>query len=179
MLILPYSPDWESQFLRIRELLATALGTTHLRIEHIGSTAVPGLAAKPIIDIDIVHAKDASFQPIIDALASLGYFHNGDQGIPGREVFKRRKPSAGHPVLDQLQHHLYACPEDSPELNRHLHFRDYLRINQAARNEYSQLKSDIAAAAGQDRKQYAILKETRARDFVEACLNDFTPGNTT
>ncbi|SER35718.1 GrpB family protein [Neolewinella agarilytica] len=170
MLILPYSPEWPSQFLLIGELLTTALGPAHLRIEHIGSTAVPGLAAKPIIDIDIVYAQDASLQAIIEALNSLGYFHNGDQGIPGREVFKRRKPSAGHPVLDQIQHHLYACPEGNPELRRHLLFRDYLRTNEEAREEYAQLKSSIATAAAQDRKQYAKLKEEGAREFVERVL---------
>lgn len=170
MLILPYSPDWESQFRQIRDLLTTALGSAHLRIEHIGSTAVPGLAAKPIIDIDIVYSRDAPLSPISDALSTLGYFHNGDQGLPGREVFKRRKPAAGHPVLDHIQHHLYACPEGSPELSRHLLFRDYLRTNEEAREEYAQLKAAIAIAAEQDRKRYASLKEERAREFVERVL---------
>ena len=170
MLISSYSPHWPSQFLQICELLTTALGPAHLRIEHIGSTAVPGLAAKPIIDIDIVYARDAPLMPITDALSTLGYFHNGDQGIPGREVFKRRKPSGGHPVLDQIQHHLYACPEGSPELRRHLLFRDYLLTNKKAREEYAKLKTDIASAAAQDRKLYAKLKEQGAREFVERVL---------
>ncbi len=170
MLILPYSPLWPSQYLQIHNLLTKALGSTHLHIEHIGSTAVPGLAAKPIIDIDIVYAKEAPLSPITDALSTLGYFHNGDQGLPGREVFKRKKPSPGHPVLDHIQHHLYACPEGSPELRRHLLFRDYLRTNEEARDEYARLKTDIASAAEQDRKRYANLKEERARGFVERVL---------
>ncbi|MEL7160266.1 MAG: GrpB family protein, partial [Bacteroidota bacterium] len=75
-----------------------------------------------------------------------------------------------HPVLDDLQHHLYVCHQDSPELRRHLLFRDYLRKHIWARVEYGELKLRIAITAGQDRKRYARLKEAEARKFIEDVL---------
>ena len=88
------------------------LGSLAQHIEHIGSTAVPGLAAKPIIDIDVVIENDALLPAVITSLAELGYTHAGDQGIPGRQAFKRQGeyvpfvPGALHPWID---HHLYVC----------------------------------------------------------------------
>ena len=170
MVLHPYSPHWPQQFAAICAELTPVLGDRITRIEHIGSTAVPGLAAKPIIDLDIVMRDRAVLPEIVARLAAMGYVHTGDQGIPEREVFKRRESTVAHPVLDGIRHHLYACPPDGRELARHLRLRDYLRAQPAARDAYQALKAQIAEAAGQDPKAYARRKEEEARAWVEAML---------
>lgn len=169
MLLQDYQDEWPAQFQQIRGILQEVLAAHCQSIEHIGSTSVPGLAAKPIIDIDIVYQYPNDFAGIKPALEKLAYYHNGNQGIKDREVFKRNK-GAEHPILDQIPHHLYACPSTSEELNRHLLFRDYLRKNPAASAQYQQLKYQIAAEARQDRKLYAQLKEKQARSMIESFL---------
>ena len=139
-----------------------------IRIEHVGSTSVVGLAAKPIIDMDIVFPQTISFEAVRTKLEAVGYYHNGNQGIADRDVFKRA--TGLHPVFDSIAHHLYVCPEHSAELERHLLFRDALRASEAARIAYQAMKIDIANLANQDRKQYAALKEEKARALVEAIL---------
>lgn len=170
MLIQNYQAHWPESFAEIATTIRTAAGEYLIGIEHIGSTAVPGLAAKAIIDIDLVYPVGGDFAALRAALESLGYFHNGDQGIPGREVFKRRADLPGHFVLDAISHHLYACAQDSKELRRHLAFRDHLRSHPDAREEYGRLKQEIAAEAGEERKAYAALKEVGARGFVDAVM---------
>lgn len=166
MLIQPYQTSWVDQFEQLKaELLETLPPTVY--IEHIGSTSVLGLAAKPIIDLDIVYASDKTeFNLIKTALQNMHYDYRGDQGIPGRDVF-RRDNSGLHPILDHISHHLYVCPADSPELLNHLLLRDYLRLHPAACQEYAALKYALAAEAGQDRKRYAVLKEERVKNFFE------------
>lgn len=170
MLIQPYHKSWEKDFILIKEIIIDLLGESYLEIEHIGSTAVPGLAAKPIIDIDLVYHQIDEFDKIKEGLESLGYYHNGNQGIPQREVFKRNKKSHYHEVLDGIDHHLYVCPANSPELKRHLLFRDYLRTHDDVREEYEDLKYEIARIAQQDKKVYAKLKEEMAREFIGEIL---------
>lgn len=170
MLIQPYNPEWKGQFEAIKEVLLEAIASYSQRLEHIGSTAIPGLAAKPIIDIDIVFEGEENFIQIRKGLESLGYFHNGDQGIATREVFKRPNERHSHPLLDKIPHHLYACTLDSSELKRHLLFRDYLRSHSKERDQYEALKFHIAEGAMQDRKKYAQLKEKEANAFIEAIL---------
>ena len=140
-LLEPYNPAWSVEFSELSAIYAEALGPLALRIEHIGSTAIPGLAAKPIIDIDIVIADYAVFPRVVDALAELGYAHNGDQGIPQREAFKPADEFVPRtsPSRRWRTHHLYVCPEASPELQRHLRFRDALRANPAFCREYEAL----------------------------------------
>lgn len=167
MLIHPYSPLWNAHFEAIRKELDQALQGLEYSIEHVGSTSVPGLAAKPIIDIDIVFNNPADFLPIKEALEVLGYFHNGNQGIEDREVFKRAG-NVHHEILDTIQHHLYVCSAESPALKRHLITRDYLRNNEWAKAEYQQLKYDLAEKAGQDQKAYAALKEQQVNDLIDS-----------
>lgn len=170
MLIQKYNPQWAADFHAIQKILGSALVDLPVSIEHIGSTAIPGLAAKPIIDIDIVMQEQTAFDTIKNRLATIGYQHHGNQGIPGREVFKRAAAAAVEEVLDGVAHHLYVCPANSEELQRHLRFRDYLLTHEDARIHYEQLKYAIAEEANQDRKQYAVLKEIKATAFITAIL---------
>ena len=103
-----------------------------------GSTSVEGLSAKPIIDIDVVIPDRDCLNDVISALRKIGYEHEGDQGIPGREAFKYK----GKEHL--RKHHLYVCAQDSEELKRHIAFRDYLRNDPEAVAEYSRIKEEGA-----------------------------------
>ncbi|MFK8104520.1 MAG: GrpB family protein [Saprospiraceae bacterium] len=170
MLIQPYSSKWIIDFQNIRLILREALPDFEIQIEHVGSTSVPQLAAKAIIDLDLIYPPSVNFESIKAGLATIGYFHNGDQGIPQREVFKRQQPSVAHPVLDELEHHLYVCPLAGTEWQRHVRFRDYLRKDATTRMAYQALKLAIAAEVKQDRKAYASLKETQAKSFIETVL---------
>jgi GrpB-like predicted nucleotidyltransferase (UPF0157 family) len=151
-------------------VLLEALSGISVDIEHVGSTSVPGLAAKPIIDIDIVFKDAGEFGQIKAQLEQIGYYHNGDQGIPGREAFKRKQGVERDALLDRIRHHLYVCPVESEELHRHLAFRDHLRRNPGSCRQYEALKLAIAAEAGQDRKLYAEMKQVKAAAFIHACI---------
>lgn len=153
IIVLPYDEKWRQSFLDIKSELAAALGPLALSIEHVGSTSVPGLAAKPIIDIDVVVRK-TNLEPAIKALATIGYEHEGNGGIEGREMFKY---SGKEHLMD---HHLYVCPEDSSELKRHVLFRDYLLSHPDAVQAYSQIKKEAAELYPHDIDSYINHKGT-------------------
>ncbi len=169
MLIEEYTPNWNKKFLNIKYVLVETLDSKSVKIEHIGSTSVPGLIAKPIIDIDLVYDSNGDFTSLEENLELIGYYHNGDQGVEGREVFKRTK-NQDHPILDVVKHHLYVCHADSEELKRHILFRDKLRNDNEMIKEYASLKLHLAEKAKQDGKVYAQLKETEAKAFFEKGL---------
>jgi GrpB-like predicted nucleotidyltransferase (UPF0157 family) len=169
VLIQEYSASWFEDFNKIRKEIYEALINLNVSIEHIGSTAIPELAAKPIIDIDIIFDKNVRFAEIKSRLEKTGYYHQRNQGVADREVFKRNK-RLNHQILDSIIHHLYVCPIDSEELRRHILFRDYLIANSEARIEYQKLKYEIAVEADQDKKKYAELKEVKAKEFIESIV---------
>ena len=150
--VLPYDPRWQQDFEAIRLELAAALGSLALRIEHVGSTSVEGLPAKPIIDIDVVISDDIPLEDVVRALAGIGYLHEGNLGIPEREAFR-------YGCKPHLQkHHLYVCRESSPELHRHITFRDYLRSHPEAAGEYGTVKLDAARLYPADMDGDGILE---------------------
>jgi len=130
VIVEPYDPNWKCEFEKIKLELDEVLKDNIISIEHVGSTSVEGLAAKPIIDIDIVMKDYNSFETVKNLLESIGYSHEGDQGVKERHAFKY----ADKPHL--MSHHLYVCPEYSQELKRHIIFRDYLRLNPEDRDWY-------------------------------------------
>jgi GrpB-like predicted nucleotidyltransferase (UPF0157 family) len=165
-----YNPSWIHDFNKVKEKIVGALWPIKVSILHVGSTSVPGLSAKPIIDIDLMYYSNIGFEEIKNGLEKIGYFHNGNQGIDNREVFKRKKGINLDNILDVINHHLYACPEGSKELERHLLFRNYLISNTNARLQYQNIKIQLAKEAGQDRKVYAELKELEAKEFINDCI---------
>lgn len=169
MLIQKYNPKWIQDFTNLKQKLDQSLLGLNYEIEHIGSTSVPNLDAKPIIDLDIIYQEEAVFEKIKSALIQIGYYHNGDQGIQQREVFKRNG-NGNHEFLDFITHHLYVCLKGSKGLNRHLLSRDFLRKNKWARLKYQQMKYEIAERVEQDRKQYAELKELTVNDFIDEII---------
>jgi GrpB-like predicted nucleotidyltransferase (UPF0157 family) len=170
MLIQKYNPSWIKGFNEIKKVINEALTNLNVQIEHVGSTSIPNLAAKPIIDIDIVFDAAKDFNAIKEGLEKIGYYHNGNQGIPNRDVFKREKADFKHEILDTIAHHLYICSHDSEALQRHILFRDYLLVHEAARIEYQNIKYALAKEANQDRKIYAALKEEKGNKFINTII---------
>ena len=148
VVVLPYDEQWKHDFLQIKAELAIALGQLAIEIEHVGSTSVQGLSAKPIIDIDVVIKDYSGLENAILALEKIGYQHEGNLGIAGREAFK-------YDGKEHLRkHHLYVCPEDSRELKRHIAFRDYLQTHPDAVREYGRIKEEGAELYPDDIDRY-------------------------
>ncbi len=156
----PYDPAWKEQFRAISRMLASALGDVALRIEHVGSTSVEGLAAKPILDLDVVIPSRADLPEVERRLASLSFVHEGDGDIPGREIFRRTFED------EFMAYHVYVCAQDSAELARHLAFRAWLRAHPDDRDAYGRLKTELAARYPHDIDGYMAGKH----DFIQGLL---------
>ena len=162
VIVEPYDEAWAQDFAGIAAELRAALGDLALRIEHVGSTSVRGLSAKPVIDIDVVIRDRSLLDDVIAALGRIGYRHEGDLGIAGREAFR-------YDGKEHLRrHHLYVCAEDSAELKRHLAFRDYLRAHPNAARAYSRVKEEGAALYPNDIDRYIAHKSP----FIEAVYRE-------
>mgnify|MGYP001627383961 CR=1 FL=1 len=169
MLIQPYTSSWVEDFQQLKQVMDAGLHGLDYSIEHVGSTAVSGLDAKAIIDMDIIYAEPAVFDLIKERLESIGYYYNGNQGIVGRDVFRRRGDDR-HPILDGIKHHLYVCQQGSPALERHVLFRDYLRKHAWARLAYQNMKYQLAAETYQDKHWYGELKMQKSNAFIDAII---------
>ena len=161
--VLPYDPAWPSAFRKIERELRSALGALAVSVEHVGSTAVAGLAAKPCIDIDVVIADTTPLADVACALAAIGYTHEGDLGIAGREAFDY----ADKPHL--YPHHLYVLRASSAELRRHLALRDYLRTHPEAAARYGQIKTEGAALYPNDIEKYIAHKAPYIAEIYGLC----------
>lgn len=171
MLIEKYTSDWIKYFDDIKSQVETVLHGFEFSIEHVGSTSVPNLDSKPIIDIDIIYSVKQDFEKIKQGLEKIGYYHNGNQGIKDRDVFKRNGKLSNE-ILDKVKHHLYVCPVDSKALERHILSRNFLRKNGWARMKYQQIKYELAEKAKQDKKVYAALKELNVNDFIDSIIEE-------
>ena len=158
IIIEDYNPRWPEQFELLGWQIGKALGPLACAVEHVGSTAVPGLAAKAIIDIDVVLHSASDFPEAIRQLGTLGYQHRGDLGVPGREAF-RRPP-------DEIPHHLYVLGPEAREYIRHITFRNHLRTYPPDARAYERLKRALAREYRDHREAYGQAKA----QFVEAIL---------
>ena len=145
-----YDQSWPKLYHLFSKRFADSLGDIAAAIEHIGSTAVPGLAAKPVIDIDVLLATSELLPTAIERLGRIGYSYQGNLGIAEREAF--RAPDSDPP------HHLYVCPPGSREFQRHLAFRDYLRNHPLEAKTYGDLKMSLAEKFREDRNAYLAGK---------------------
>jgi GrpB-like predicted nucleotidyltransferase (UPF0157 family) len=157
-MVVEYDPRWPELFAKLRSQVGAALGGLAVSIEHVGSTAVPGMPAKPVIDMDVVIPSAADLPAMIERLATLGYVHQGDLGIPGREAFE--------PPPDTPPHHLYVCPLGGEEYRRHLLFRDHLRAHPDAARAYGDLKRDAARRFREDRESYTEAKSAFVAEIL-------------
>jgi GrpB-like predicted nucleotidyltransferase (UPF0157 family) len=164
--IVPYDPAWPGFFAAERERLRGVLGLDQvLGIEHFGSTAVPGLAAKPIIDILIaVRSLAVAKATMIEPIKALGYVYWADNPKPDRMFFVKGMPPYGK----RRTHHVHVTEPDGEMWRRRLVFRDYLRAHPDVARRYEVLKRELADRYGLDREGYSDAKT----DFVEAIYRE-------
>ncbi|MEI6970672.1 MAG: GrpB family protein [bacterium] len=147
--LVSYSSAWHTLFEREKKTLLVALRGIVLKIEHIGSTSVPDMEAKPIIDMAAAVPSLAEVPSCIQPLASVGYEYKGEYNLPGRHFFTKGSPHT---------YYLHVVAIDSDHWSSWLIFRDYLTAHKDVAAEYSQLKRDLARAYQSDRDAYTKAK---------------------
>jgi GrpB-like predicted nucleotidyltransferase (UPF0157 family) len=157
--VVPYQAAWAELFAREAARLREALGGRVLAVEHVGSTSVPGLAAKPILDLAASVPSLAGAVHLIPTLRRLGYQHKGDPELPERLYFVKGSPA-------HRTHHLSLAEPGSRFWRQHLLFRDVMRANPALAAEYARLKHDLAARHPTDRLAYGAGKKA----FIDAAV---------
>ena len=140
ILVVPHNPQWAEMFAGEAKLVASALGPNVIAVHHIGSTAIPTIHAKPVIDMLIEVANVDAIDACNPAMEVLGYEPRGEFGIPGRRFF-RKDDAAGIRT-----HHIHAFAAGSPQIERHLAFRDFLLVHPDWAGRYSDLKRRLADA---------------------------------
>lgn len=154
-----YDPDWARSFDAEYPLLRACFGEPPLAIEHIGSTSVPGLSSKPVVDI-LIHVEDrARAEAAIPALEALGYDNVPNYVDPNRLVLIKRRADG------ERSHHVHVH-SDADEVRRHLMFRDRLRDDAAVRDAYAALKQDLARRFHDDRAAYSKHKTAFVDEVV-------------
>jgi len=155
--IVPYETAWVRKYEEARAEIRKALGEEGCSLEHIGSTAVPGLPSKPILDLLLGLTAFPPAPRVIAGLVGLGYEFLGEHGIPGRYFFRKGTPRSQH---------LHVVRSGSVFETQHLRFRDLLRAKPALCSEYAALKRDLARRYGADRESYTEAKG----DFIRRAL---------
>ena len=166
VVVVDYDSRWSSLFELESRRVASALGDPVVAVEHIGSTAVPGLAAKPIVDM-LAGLRTLELPAgAVKAMDELGYQFMGENGIPGRLFFRKGRPRS---------HHVHAVLLGSDLWDRHLAFRDYLRVHADEAEDYAEFKRKLVHAVGGNRDRYvdgkdgyAAALERRARSWKRA-----------
>jgi GrpB-like predicted nucleotidyltransferase (UPF0157 family) len=155
--LVEYDPRWPDLFSAEATRIRDHCGTLAWRFEPIGGTAIPGMCAKPIVDILVGRPHVAAIQDYISALADAGYEHRGERGVPGREYFRRGEPR---------MYHLHLVEEDGPLWRDYLAFRDHLRSHPETARHFANVKRTLAARFPYDRDAYLAAKSA----FVEEVL---------
>jgi GrpB-like predicted nucleotidyltransferase (UPF0157 family) len=166
-LVTEYQDRWPDDFIRIRNYILSAV-STYETIEHIGSTSIPGMVAKSIIDLIII-VPEGKMNRVIEELAQLEYRHQGDLGIIGREAFDYLPAHLNLPT-----HHLYACYRNQPQLTGSLAFRDFLRGNKEWRERLSRLKTELDQQHNSDRKKYMAGKKKLVEEIIEIAKKKYS-----
>jgi GrpB-like predicted nucleotidyltransferase (UPF0157 family) len=171
--IAPYDPNWPLAFAAEAANIRRALGESALRIEHVGSTSVPGLAAKPVIDIQVSVRDLGSVVILSHGLASIGYFH-----VPLGE-FDLVYPFFQKPAEWPASHHVHLCAAGGEQERKHLAFRDFLRSNPLVAGQYLALKLQLAAGHHGDtmesREQYSLAKSSFVASVLEQAIREGYP----
>lgn len=154
-----YNSEWNNWYSEIKDNIWPRICDVALGMEHVGSTSVEGLSAKPIIDIDIIIGSEHFLNEVKQVLEALGYEHKGDLGIPKREVFHHK--DAKHP------HHLYVCTADSLALKNHLAVRNMLRQHHDLVELYREIKQSAANKASNG-DEYCKLKTSFLIEVLKA-----------
>jgi GrpB-like predicted nucleotidyltransferase (UPF0157 family) len=156
--LVPYAPEWKLHFESEKHALLRVLGSTVLDIQHVGSTSIPGMIAKPIIDIAIAVNDFEEAKICIPLVESLGYEYKGEFGIPRRHYFVKGDPRLFHIHMSEIK---------SVEWQNTLLFRDYLCHHPEAAKAYAQLKQQLAARYAQDREAYLEGKTAYVEQVIQ------------
>lgn len=160
--VVEHSNDWKKQFEEEAKLIRSIFTSEIVAIHHIGSTAVAGLAAKPIIDI-LAEVRDIEkVHTYNDRMITLGYVPKGENGLPGRRYFQKGGDKRTHHV------HIYEAGDD--EIERHLVFRDYLREHPQAIKEYGTLKVELAKQYPYDISAYIDGKDSFVSEMEQKAI---------
>jgi len=154
-----YNSEWPNKFEREKALILDLIGDVVLDIQHVGSTAVPNLAAKPVIDIMIAVENLQQIKDSVPKLEALDYEYCGEAGIPGRIFFRKH-------VDGKRAFHIHSVQPDSEVWHEFVPFRDYLRAHPEVMREYELLKRELAAKYKHDRVQYTEGKA----EFIQKIL---------
>lgn len=169
-LVVTYDTEWPRLFAEIRGVIERNIPGKFHAIEHVGSTSVPGMAAKPIIDIDVV-VRAGQFDVVRQRLEALGYEWEGEKGVPGRHSFRLRDVTLRSALA---RHHLYVLEADAEELRRMRAFRDYLQSHPDEAARLSTHKREIAERLGfgldDDRDAYQEAKAAMVLEILERAL---------
>ncbi|MEQ9867567.1 GrpB family protein [Pectobacterium aroidearum] len=152
--VVDYDPQWATNYATAARELTQALGEVVVNVHHIGSTAVLGLSAKPLIDMLLEVVSLSALDSFDHVMVDLGYRPRGENGIAGRRYYTKGG--------DVRTHHLHAFVVGDGHIQRHLAFRDYLRANPAVCAEYTAIKRAAALACDDDAAVYSQLKN----DFI-------------
>ena len=161
--IVPYDSTWPLEFSAEAARIERACDGLPIRLEHIGSTAIPGLAAKPVIDILAGRPGNIPGERYLAAFKQLGYEHKGAYGIPGRNYFRKGTPRT---------HHVHMFSVSSEMWRDHLLFRDYLRAHPEIAREYETIKRELAMTYVLDRERYTDAKGPFVRSIVRRALDE-------
>ena len=162
--VVPYDFKWKEEFKKIKKMINTYIGDYIIGIEHVGSTSIEGLDAKPVIDVDVVIESKEILPTIIKRLEMEGYVYEGDLGVEGREAFRREHNDG------MMKYHLYVCPKEGKGYLDHIAFRDYLRENEDARDEYGRLKKELALNYKYDIDNYSDKKTAFVKEILSKTL---------
>ena len=165
--LLPYNPCWPNQYQREANLIAEIFSDQLISIHHIGSTAIPGIKAKPIIDIMVVVPAIEQVDQLNQAMIDLGYIPRGEHGIPGRRYFRKGSD-------DHHSHHVHVYGLGHEAIRLQLNFRDYLRAHPFEAQAYSQLKEALAQQYREDpagytegKTEFVVERNQRAAQWRE------------
>ncbi|SFK53951.1 GrpB domain, predicted nucleotidyltransferase, UPF0157 family [Halobacillus dabanensis] len=147
----PYDPDWQLRFKKEKEIITRTLDPSPLPMEHIGSTSIPGMVAKPIIDILLGVDDLTDFSRLIPSLSRAGYEYIPKPELKTRRFFRKGAPGRG--IC-----HLHLCEWNGEEWNEKVFFRDYLRLNPEEASEYTALKKQLAKDYKHQRSLYTEMK---------------------
>ena len=160
--VVDHDPSWSALFASECETLQRALGDLVADVQHVGSTAVPDLPAKPILDIAVAIRTLDLMPGIIERLTEIGYIYRGDGADDGGHLFVRE------PEPDIRTVHVHVVETSDTQWNEYLLFRDLCRENQSVRKRYAEVKQALAKQFPNDRKSYTASKDK----FIQGVLRD-------
>jgi GrpB-like predicted nucleotidyltransferase (UPF0157 family) len=163
--LLPYDPRWPERVGIESAALSDVLGPTLLSVHHIGSTAIPGISAKPILDLIPVVTRLVALDSHRNAIEALGYAWWGEFGLPGRRYCTKDDPVSGRRLVQ-----LHCYESGSPEIERHLAFRDYLRERTDIAHAYDQEKARCQRLHPSDSHAYSDCKDAWIKTYEAEAL---------